>query len=156
MVPMSSTSIGSPRRAREVLVITRQDFDLPGKDLSRAAAVLTDHFTELLRRGVLSRAVAEAILNVGHTALDAVAVDHDQPAPQARAGSAGEQSSRPVDEDLLGGFGVGVVVGSFNESSGLEDCSGADERDQVRAVHGAPAVLGGFDEFERHREPGGA
>ncbi|OLM28970.1 hypothetical protein Ae717Ps2_5894c [Pseudonocardia sp. Ae717_Ps2] len=62
-MPMSSTSIGSPRRAREVLVITRQDFDLPGKDLSRAAAVLTDHFTGLLHRGVLSRAVAEVILN---------------------------------------------------------------------------------------------
>lgn len=50
-------------RTREVLVIVRQDFDLPGKDLPRAAGVLNDHFTGLLRRGVLSRAVAEVILN---------------------------------------------------------------------------------------------
>ncbi|WP_224389113.1 hypothetical protein [Pseudonocardia sp. ICBG1293] len=52
-----------PGRAREALVIARQDFDLPGKDLHQAAEVLAGHFTGLLRRGVLSRAVAEVIGN---------------------------------------------------------------------------------------------
>ncbi|WP_226351947.1 MULTISPECIES: hypothetical protein [unclassified Pseudonocardia] len=46
-----------------VLVICRQDFDLPGKDLPGAAEVLGEHFIGLLRRGVLSRAVAAVILN---------------------------------------------------------------------------------------------
>jgi hypothetical protein len=32
----------------------------------------------------------------------------------------------------------------------------ADQRDQVRRVHGTPAALGGLDELERHRDPGGA
>ena len=68
----------------------------------------------------------------------------------------GEQSSRPVDEDLLGGFGLGVVVGSFDELAVDERGAGADERDQVRGVDRAPAVLGGLDELERHRQPGGA
>ncbi len=40
----------------------------------------------------------------------------------------GEQSSRPVDEDLLGGFGVGVGVGSFDEAAGVESGSGSDEQ----------------------------
>ncbi|WP_226363126.1 hypothetical protein [Pseudonocardia sp. ICBG1142] len=53
-----------PVGVNAVLVICRQDFDLPpGKDLRRAAEVLTEHFTGLLRRGVLSRAVAAVILN---------------------------------------------------------------------------------------------
>ena len=43
-----------------------------------------------------------------------------------------EQSSRPVDEDLLGGFGLGVFVGSFDELAVDERRAGADERDQVR------------------------
>jgi hypothetical protein len=34
--------------------------------------------------------------------------------------------------------------------------AGADKCDQVRGVHRAPAVLGGLDELERHREPGRA
>ncbi|WP_226360784.1 hypothetical protein [Pseudonocardia sp. ICBG1142] len=46
-----------------VLVVCRQDFDLPGKDLPGAAEVLGEHFTGLLWRGVLSRAVAAVILN---------------------------------------------------------------------------------------------
>ncbi len=59
----SPTSTGSPSRVREVLVITRQDFDLPGKDLPRTGEVLTEHFTGGLRRGVLSRATVEVIGN---------------------------------------------------------------------------------------------
>ena len=70
--------------------------------------------------------------------------------------SALEQLSRPVDEDLLGGLGLGVVVGSFDELAGLECGAGTDERDQVRGVDRAPAVLGGFDELERHGQPGRA
>ena len=49
-----------------------------------------------------------------------------------------------------------VVVGSFYELAVDEPGSGADEGDQVRAVDRAPAVLGGLDELERHREPGRA
>src|SRR6476620_4948215 len=65
-----------------------------------------------------------------------------------------EQSSRPVDEDRLGGFRLMVVVGSFYELAGDEPDSGPDEGDQVRAVDRAPAVLGGLDELERHCETG--
>uniref|UniRef100_UPI001BDC3051 AAA family ATPase n=1 Tax=Pseudonocardia sp. H11422 TaxID=2835866 RepID=UPI001BDC3051 len=42
-----------------------------------------------------------------------------------------EQSSRPVDEDLLGGFCLRVLLGSFDELAGLEGGAGADEGDQV-------------------------
>ena len=54
-----------------------------------------------------------------------------------------------------GGVGLVVVllVGSFDELSGVEDGAGADEGDQVGCVDGAPAHLGGFDELERHRQP---
>src|SRR3954468_19478172 len=52
-----------------------------------------------------------------------------------------EQSSRPVDEDLLGGLGVSCLVGSFDELAVDEGGAGADEGDQVRAVDRAPAVL---------------
>jgi hypothetical protein len=52
-----------------------------------------------------------------------------------------EKLSIPVDEDLLGGRGWGVVVGSFDEFACLEACAGADERDEVGCVHGAPAGL---------------
>ena len=69
-------------------------------------------------------------------------------------GMAAEQLSRPVDQDLLGCGVGGLAVGSFDEFAGLEAGSGADERDEVGCVHGAPAVLGGFDELERHREAG--
>ena len=37
-----------------------------------------------------------------------------------------------------------------------EHGTGADEGDQVWGVDGAPAVLGGLDELERHRQPGRA
>jgi len=45
-----------------------------------------------------------------------------------------------VDEDLLSGLGLVVVVGSFNEFAGLEAGAGTDERDEVWGVHGAPAA----------------
>ena len=45
-----------------------------------------------------------------------------------------------------------VVVGSFYELAVDEPGSGPDEGDQVRAVDRAPAVLGGLDELERHRQ----
>ena len=48
-----------------------------------------------------------------------------------------------------------VVVGSFDEFAALEGGAGADEGDQVRAVDRAPAVLGGLDELERHRQSRG-
>ena len=50
----------------------------------------------------------------------------------------------------------GLAVGSFDELAGLETGAGADERDEVGCVDRPPAVLGGFDELERHRQPGGA
>ena len=50
-------------------------------------------------------------------------------------------------EDLLGGFRLGVVVGSFEEFAGDEHSAGSDERDEVRGVHCPPAILGGLDEF---------
>jgi hypothetical protein len=67
-----------------------------------------------------------------------------------------EQLSRPVDEDLLGCFGLAGFVGSFDELARLERGAGPDERDEVRGVDRAPAVLGGLDELERHRQPRGA
>src|SRR5829696_2177628 len=67
-----------------------------------------------------------------------------------------EQSSRPVDEDLLGGFGLMGFVGSFDELAVDEHRAGADEGDEMRCVDRAPAVLRGLDELECHREPGRA
>ena len=67
-----------------------------------------------------------------------------------------EQLSRPVDEDRLGGVGLGVFVGSFDELAGLEAGAGPDERDEVRGVDRTPAVLGGLDELERHGQSRGA
>ena len=67
-----------------------------------------------------------------------------------------EQSSRPVDEELLGGFRLMVVVGSFHELAVDECRTGTHEGDQVRGVHRPPAVLGGLNELERHRQPRGA
>jgi hypothetical protein len=60
-----------------------------------------------------------------------------------------------VDEDLLGGLGLLVVVGSFDEFAALKRGAGADERDEMACVDRAPACLGGFDELERHRQPRG-
>jgi hypothetical protein len=58
-------------------------------------------------------------------------------------------------KDLLGGFWLGMRGGNgaFDEFAGLEQHAGADERDQVWRVDSSPAILGGFDEFERDREP---
>jgi hypothetical protein len=61
-----------------------------------------------------------------------------------------------VDEDLLGGFGLRCLVGSFDELSVDEGRAGADEGDEVGAVDRAPAVLGGLDQLERQGQPGGA
>ena len=53
-----------------------------------------------------------------------------------------ELLSRPVDQDLLGGFGLGILAGSFDELAVDEGGSGADQGDEMRRVDGAPAVLG--------------
>jgi len=52
-----------------------------------------------------------------------------------------EQSSRPVDEDRLGGFLFGVLAWSFDEFAVDEGRAGADQGDEVGCVDGAPAVL---------------
>jgi hypothetical protein len=49
-----------------------------------------------------------------------------------------------------------VVVGSFDEDAVVEGGAGADEGDEVGCVHGAPAGLGGLDEFECHGQSCGA
>jgi hypothetical protein len=54
---------------------------------------------------------------------------------------AGEQLSRPVDEDRLGGFRFGVLAWSFDEFAVDEGRAGADQGDEVGCVDGAPAVL---------------
>ncbi len=59
----------------------------------------------------------------------------------AQAGP-GELLSRPVDQDLLGGCGWGVLAGSFDELAVDEGRAGADQGDEVRRVDCAPAVLG--------------
>ena len=60
-----------------------------------------------------------------------------------------------MDEDCLGGVGLAVFVGWFDELAGLEASAGPDERNEVWTVDRAPAVLGGLDELERHRQPRG-
>ncbi len=45
---------------------------------------------------------------------------------------------------------------SFDEFALVERGAGADERDEVRCVHRAPALLCGLDQLERHRDTGGA
>ena len=52
-----------------------------------------------------------------------------------------EQLSRPVDQDRLGCFGLGLLSGSFDDFAVDEGCSGADQGDEVGCVDGAPAVL---------------
>jgi hypothetical protein len=52
-----------------------------------------------------------------------------------------EQLSRPVDQDRLGGFGLGLLAGSFNEFAVDEGRSGADQGDEMGRVDRAPAVL---------------
>jgi hypothetical protein len=56
-----------------------------------------------------------------------------------------------VDDDLSGGFGL-AVVGSFDELPA--STVRADERDEMCGVDRASAVRCGFDELERHRQPG--
>jgi len=56
--------------------------------------------------------------------------------------SRGELSSIPVDQDLLGGCGWGVLAGSFDEFAVDEGGSGTDQGDEMRRVDRAPAVLG--------------
>ena len=46
-----------------------------------------------------------------------------------------------------------LVLGSFHELAVDERRAGADERHKVRAVHGAPAVLGGLDQLVGHGQP---
>ncbi len=53
-----------------------------------------------------------------------------------------ELLSRPVDQDLLGGCGWGVLVRSFDELAVDEGRAGADQGHEVRRVDGTPAVLG--------------
>jgi aminopeptidase N len=55
----------------------------------------------------------------------------------------------------LGCFVLGLVVGSFDEFAVGEGCAGADEGDQVRCVHRAPAGLCRLDQFEGHGQPRG-
>jgi hypothetical protein len=51
---------------------------------------------------------------------------------------------------MLGGLG-----GPFDEYSLREGSAGSDERDEVLIVDRPPAVLGGFEQLEHHRQPGG-
>lgn len=44
-------------------------------------------------------------------------------------------------------LGVGVFGGSFEKLAGFEAGVGPDERDEMRGVDRAPAVLGGLDEL---------
>ena len=48
------------------------------------------------------------------------------------------------------------MVGSFDLFAVGEGDAGADEGDEVGCVDGAPAGLGGLDEFERHGDAGGS
>ena len=73
-------------------------------------------------------------------------------------------ASRTPDGDIVDTFGSrslrgllrGRFVGSFDEFAVFETCSGSDEGDEVGRVDRTPTVLGGFDELEGHRNPGGA
>lgn len=62
-----------------------------------------------------------------------------------------------VSRDLLiaSRFVGRLVVVSFDEDAVLERRASTDESDEVGCVHGPPPVLGGLDELERHRDPGG-
>src|SRR5207253_2015466 len=78
----------------------------------------------------------------------------------------GWRSLRGVVDGLIRGGGRlnrGVVGGlsgleygvAFNELAAFEAGPGADERDEVGCVDGAPAFLGGVDQLECHGDPGG-
>jgi integrase/recombinase XerD len=51
---------------------------------------------------------------------------------------------------ILGGGGLVVFVGSFDELAALECGASTDEGDQEWRVDRAPTILGGLDELERH------
>ena len=51
---------------------------------------------------------------------------------------------------------MGRFAGSFDFEPILERGAGVDQREEVGRVHGDASGLVGFDEPERHREPGGA
>ena len=57
-----------------------------------------------------------------------------------------------MDQDLLGGFFLALFAGPLNEFAVGEGRAGADQGDEVGRVDGAPAVLRGLDELERHRQ----
>jgi hypothetical protein len=61
-----------------------------------------------------------------------------------------------VDEDLSGGFWLGLVVGSFDEFASFEDGAGADEGDQLGCGDRPPEVLGGLQQLERQGPAGGS
>ena len=66
-----------------------------------------------------------------------------------------------MSQDLLIGVSRGLsvtfwFVGTFDELAVLEFRARADQHDQVRGVHGAPAGLGGLNELERFGDAGGA
>jgi len=60
---------------------------------------------------------------------------------QRYGGAAYEQLSRPVDQDRLGGFGTGLLIGPLDEFAVDDGRSGADQCIEAECVDGAPAVL---------------
>ena len=56
--------------------------------------------------------------------------------------SSPEQLSIPVDQDRLGGFGLGFLAGPFDELSVDEGRSGADQGDEVGRVDGSASGPG--------------
>ena len=83
---------------------------------------------------------------------------YDYPAEHQQHDTAGADGPRAIvktcgSRSLCCGVD-GLAVGSFDELAGLEASPGPDERDEVGCVDRPPAVLGGFDELERHREAG--
>jgi hypothetical protein len=60
-----------------------------------------------------------------------------------------------LNRGVLGGLGGLEYVVAFNELAAFEAGPGADERDEVGRVDGAPAFLGGLDQLECHGDPGG-
>ena len=86
--------------------------------------------TDWVSLGVLAAFVARDAID------DAVAAV----GKQARR-SDGELLSRPVDQDLLSCFFPDLLAGSLDQFSADERRSGADQGDELRRVHAAPAVL---------------
>ena len=75
--------------------------------------------------------------------LERRATDRGAPARVAERAriEGGELLSRPVDQDRLGCFGLGLLTRPFDELAVDEGRSGADQGDEVWGVHGTPAVL---------------